>query len=310
MTKVSIIIPCYNQADYIEPCLQSIRNQTLQDWECIVVDDGSTDDSASIVNRIMQQDPRIRLICKENGGTASARNAGLQIAQGEYIQFIDADDWFNADKLQIQTEWMDNHISDISYTSYQDAYLREEKNWQYVSPHMHSLVIRRNFVLTMLTRWGIDFSIPHMCLLFRTSFLKKQQLSYNEQIRVREDWNMLIDCAYRKAIIKPLLFYNGVFYRHSHKSKTSSYLKMTWGNILFICQYCHQIPARHRIWWAYRLSAELWRLIGRIIKYREFKGLSCLAPLKGHIFLTIFALLWMPISLFQILLQAIRTYWL
>ena len=100
--KVSIITPCYNAAPYIETTISSVQQQTLSDWEMIIVDDGSTDNSAEIIRQIAQHDLRIKLTQKENGGSASARKLVLSIAQGEYIQFLDADDRLDKNKLQLQ----------------------------------------------------------------------------------------------------------------------------------------------------------------------------------------------------------------
>lgn len=90
---ISIIIPVYNVASYVSRCLQSVVNQSYENLEIIVVDDGSTDDSGSICDEFANRDPRIRIIHKINGGLSSARNAGLDIAKGEYIGFVDSDDY-------------------------------------------------------------------------------------------------------------------------------------------------------------------------------------------------------------------------
>ena len=89
---VSVIIPAYNVEKYIKTCLQSVMNQTLQDIEIILVDDGSTDCTSQIVRELVREDNRIKLISKENSGPGEARNVALEYAQGEYIFFLDADD--------------------------------------------------------------------------------------------------------------------------------------------------------------------------------------------------------------------------
>ena len=91
--KVSIILPIYNVEDYLSRCLESLINQTLLDIEIIGVNDGSKDHSADILRQYMALDSRIQMIDKENGGTASARNAGLDAASGEMIFFLDPDDY-------------------------------------------------------------------------------------------------------------------------------------------------------------------------------------------------------------------------
>jgi len=89
---ISVIVPCYNQAQYLDECLQSVLDQTYQNWECIIVNDGSPDHTEEVANKWLEKDPRFRYIDKENGGLSSARNAGIAIAEGEWILPLDADD--------------------------------------------------------------------------------------------------------------------------------------------------------------------------------------------------------------------------
>ena len=100
MYKLSVIIPVYNVENYLRECLDSIINQTVKDIEIICVDDGSTDSSPDILKEYQNKDSRIRIITKENGGQASARNLGIKEAQGEYIVFIDSDDFIESEMLE------------------------------------------------------------------------------------------------------------------------------------------------------------------------------------------------------------------
>lgn len=97
MVKVSIIVPIYNVDKYLGKCLESLINQTLKDIEIICVDDGSVDNSLKILEKYAQQDKRIKVISKSNSGVSDARNMGLENAIGEYIGFIDPDDWIDLD---------------------------------------------------------------------------------------------------------------------------------------------------------------------------------------------------------------------
>ena len=90
--KISIIIPCYNSEKYLADCLDSVLAQSFGDFEAILIDDGSKDDTLSIARVYAQKDPRVRVYAKENGGVAAARNLGLDHAQGEWITFVDSDD--------------------------------------------------------------------------------------------------------------------------------------------------------------------------------------------------------------------------
>lgn len=105
--RLSIIIPVYNAEEYIDRCIRSVLSQDLLPYEVILVDDGSTDSSPLICDRYSATDPRFRTIHKPNGGVSSARNAGLDIAKGEYVIFIDSDDALLPCALDMMTEAMD-----------------------------------------------------------------------------------------------------------------------------------------------------------------------------------------------------------
>jgi len=98
--KISIIVPIYNAEKYIDRCMNSIYAQTFTDYEIILVNDGSKDDSLALCKAYAQKDERVKVIDKENGGAGSARNAGIEVAQGEYLAFPDADDWFDKEMYQ------------------------------------------------------------------------------------------------------------------------------------------------------------------------------------------------------------------
>lgn len=105
---VSVVISVYNVAPYIEKCINSIRNQTYSDLEIIAVDDGSTDESGKLCDRLAKSDDRIVVIHKENGGNSSARNAGVSAARGEYVAFVDGDDYIEKDMYEILLREMDD----------------------------------------------------------------------------------------------------------------------------------------------------------------------------------------------------------
>lgn len=91
--KVSIIVPCYNHAKYLEECIESIKDQSYSNWECIIVDDGSTDDTQSVSRKL--ENEKIRYVHQENKGLSGARNTGIRNATGDYILPLDADDTLN-----------------------------------------------------------------------------------------------------------------------------------------------------------------------------------------------------------------------
>ena len=99
MPAVSVIVPVYNAGRHLPRCVQSIQSQTMRDLEIILVDDGSTDGSARLCEELASADDRIRVFHKKNGGVSSARNFGIEKAKGEYLLFVDADDFIHPDML-------------------------------------------------------------------------------------------------------------------------------------------------------------------------------------------------------------------
>lgn len=114
---VSIIIPVYNVDRYISRCIDSILSQTLRDWELIAINDGSTDNSLEELNRY-GNDPRIKILDIPNGGVVNARETGLSLATGEYLLFVDADDYIPSDALELMSEIMKKEGSDVVIGSY------------------------------------------------------------------------------------------------------------------------------------------------------------------------------------------------
>lgn len=100
MPHVSVIVPCFNVAPYIAQCLDSLIAQTFRDWEAICVDDGSTDGTGDVLRRYADLEPRITVISQPNAGISAARNVGLDHATGEYVVFVDGDDWLSEDVIE------------------------------------------------------------------------------------------------------------------------------------------------------------------------------------------------------------------
>lgn len=116
---VSIVMPAYNCAHYIGETIQSVLVQTYEDWELLIVDDRSTDNTKQVVDKFLLQDNRIRYIeLEKNSGVAIARNRGIEEAKGNYIAFLDSDDLWKKDKLEKQVQFMQEHQYAFTFTSY------------------------------------------------------------------------------------------------------------------------------------------------------------------------------------------------
>ncbi len=112
--EISIIVPVYNMGRYLRQCVDSILAQTFQNWECLLIDDGSTDDSGEICEEYAEKDKRIRVVYKKNGGLSSARNVGVSLAQADLIGFVDSDDWIDVDMYMNLYQSMKENDSDIA----------------------------------------------------------------------------------------------------------------------------------------------------------------------------------------------------
>ncbi len=119
---ISIIVPVYNVEKYLRKCIDSIVNQTYKNLEIILVDDGSTDDSGKICDEFAEKDGRIKVIHKENGGLSSARNAGLEIAAGKYLGFVDSDDYIAQDMYESMYAAINEFDADIACCGRYDVY--------------------------------------------------------------------------------------------------------------------------------------------------------------------------------------------
>lgn len=119
MPKISVIIPVYQVEEYLERCVESVKNQTMRDFECILVDDGSTDRSGEMCDEYARQ-PGFSVIHKKNGGLSSARNAALEIARGEYLCFLDSDDLLHPQALELMLEAMEKTDADMAAARLQE----------------------------------------------------------------------------------------------------------------------------------------------------------------------------------------------
>lgn len=295
--EVSVIIPCYNQAKFLPRAIASLQAQTLEAWECIIVDDGSTDNTAEVAANMALRDARVRLMQKINGGSASARDAGIQAAQGVYIQFLDADDMLSPDKLEKQTAFMNQENLDISYT----AFCSENSNGVRTKAKSVPLNLRR-----ILVSWGLGASVPIHAFLYRSEFIQRHKLTFRSECRCREDWRWHILCFVAHPKTACMAQYCGAIYYQNENGKTGSYIRMQEGNFEFMNYMAQQIKGEKKLYWAFRLSEEIWIWLLRMVKYRSTDiAQSILIP---DISWMIAALLLIPVSCWWIIAYYIKTY--
>lgn len=192
MVDVSIIIPCYNQDKYIVKALDSVKNQVLSRWECIIIDDGSIDRSKELILNFIANDERYIYVAQSNRGVSAARNIGIELARGHAIQFLDADDVIHSNKLYIQYLQLQNDNNcDISICDYMlcDERSTELNNHsRYLKPYLNLNSPIEDLVLN----WETKLSIPIHCFMFKNKFFKQFGIRFDEDLRSHEDWSCWI----------------------------------------------------------------------------------------------------------------------
>ncbi|MEX0290458.1 MAG: glycosyltransferase family 2 protein [Flavobacteriaceae bacterium] len=174
--QVSVITPFYNSKNYIRECIDSVMAQSYPYWELILVDDGSKDNTISVVEAYMQKDPRIKATGLENNeGAGMARNKGIELAKGRYIAFLDSDDTWHPEKLERQLRFMQKHQYPFTYTAYYKLDLKGRRKKVAALPAVsYSRALYKN-------------PIGCLTVIYDTSFFGKQ---YMPVVRKRQDFGL------------------------------------------------------------------------------------------------------------------------
>ena len=204
MSKISVIIPVYNVEEYLSECIGSVLNQTYKDLQIICINDGSTDNSLKILNDYAVKDSRIVLVSQENQGVSTARNKGINVAEGEYITFLDPDDWFEPELIEFALKAINNSHSDIAI--FCPNYLKNNKkeiNKEQLEYLSEAKEKRYKHYRNNLVNYSWD-------KLYRTDFIKKNNIKFCEQIDQTEDVLFSLECLSHNPKIEyiPKCLYN------------------------------------------------------------------------------------------------------
>lgn len=212
MPAISVIVPVWNVADYLEKCVGSILNQSFIDFELLLIDDGSTDGSGELADDLAVADSRVFVFHKCNGGLSDARNYGVKRATGSYVTFIDSDDWIEGDYLKFLYEALVGNDADISTCYYSKCVDGRKHSWQ--EPSDEVLVMdRKEALLSLLYHERINVSAPGK--LYKRELTRKGiEYPYGKHFEdVDTTWRLIAE-ANRVAVgQKPL--YNYVMREHS-----------------------------------------------------------------------------------------------
>lgn len=194
---VSVIVPCYNQGEFVAEALDSVAAQRYSNWECIVVDDGSTDRTKEICLKYVDADNRFKYFYQINKGLPAARNFGIRFSKGEFIAFLDSDDFISPDKLERQIDLIDrNPEIDVVYGDY-ICFENEDRHntWTY-----SRVELKQDTFRDFIQNWEKGLSIPIHCFLFKRDCLERNggfdETFYNS----KEDWDLHLKLSISSAI--------------------------------------------------------------------------------------------------------------
>ena len=185
---ISIIVPIYNVEKYLRQCLDSIQDQSYQNFECLLINDGSPDNSADICKEYVSKDPRFRYIEKENGGVSSARNLGLEHSKGEYITFIDSDDWVDSDYLEVLYKSLTDEKADVAVSTYKQFNMDDNNYYvhSYQRGYEKKIFTGPELIDEFIALDTFDHSYRFVCgKLVRKCLLDK--IAFNEKTTLGED---------------------------------------------------------------------------------------------------------------------------
>lgn len=193
---ISIIIPVYNVFQYLNECIQSVVNQSYKDFECILIDDGSSDSSEMICDQWAQKDSRIKVIHQSNQGVSKARNRGIVEAQGEYITFIDSDDWIDPNYLNKLFQPIEKYNLDLVVCGLQQHYIDGiSKNYSYKTG---IIKIEKQFTneFTDINKQFLLFG--PVIKLYRKSIIQKHNIHFPPEYTYGED--LLFNYSYLEYV--------------------------------------------------------------------------------------------------------------
>ena len=220
MKLVSIIVPSFNQAIYLTETLNSVKEQTYTNWECIIINDGSTDETENIAEQFVKKDKRFRYVYQKNRGLSNARNNGISQAKGEFIQFLDSDDLLMPNKLKQSVD-----MYNTKNTESRVIYYASMRYFEDFSPKDLKIVGRDKFIGQVELKEEDSLSSQKELIFLRNPFvisaaiypltLFKDVGNFDENLKALEDWDFHIRC--NKA---------GYKFHHFYEKSSLTYIRL------------------------------------------------------------------------------------
>lgn len=237
--KISVIVPVYNSQKYLQACLESLIKQTYENYEVILVNDGSTDQSLEICKLFEKKSAKVKIINQQNSGVSCARNKGLEQATGKYVMFVDSDDWIDQEMLyQFATQVMQNEADFVMCNLIREYSTKSElvSSGFKSSTMLEHHEIEEQLILGLIEKK--EGQLQHILAPFRgpvgklynLELVKKHQLKFDDQLIIGEDF--LFNLQYLKCCKKAFIIEDFYYhYRANESSITRRYKESCWPNI-------------------------------------------------------------------------------
>ena len=251
---ISIIVPVYNVRPYLEQCVRSIIAQTYQDWECIFVDDGSTDGSGELCDELAVGDERLKVIHQKNQGVSAARNCGIDDSKGEYICFIDSDDWVGVDYLSHLLAGMNEEKTDMVVTG---TIHEDSKSTVHAPKDNYRLRMESEYTKTFIDNVGLFYG--PCSILYKSSIIKSNRIVFPKGLSFGEDTTFVFSYLrhVRDVVLVPFADYH-------YRIQTSGSLSYRFGE--------ERTFQRYGLWkmrQAFYTDKGMWNKISQENMYRE-----------------------------------------
>ena len=273
---ISVIIPVYNTEQYLLRCIDSVMAQTYQDFELLLIDDGSKDSSGTICDEYAEKDSRVRVFHKENGGVSSARNVGLDNARGEWITFVDADDWIESDMLELLLRKGEETGADIVMGDFLFAYPNRDvpcrlPDWD----DCKTTSLNRYITSVWTCVWGG---------IHRRSLYEEHQLQSPQGVTYCEDFHLIVRLCYfaRNVVNVHRPFYH---YRQQEGSVMHNLNKKTERDRQWVYQDIIRFFKEQGVYKDYRKTI-CWRMLKAtqelVLDKSDWKAFQEMVPEKKH----------------------------
>ena len=209
--KISVIVPVYNTENYLCRCIESILEQSYTDFELLLVDDGSLDNSGTICDEYAAQNSHVRVIHKENGGVSSARNLGIAQASGEWVTFVDSDDWLDLRCLEMLTNQLDADMikCGLEPSDKSSSWIFQDQKYD---------------VKDFIERYEKEFIARTACVtLYMTDILKKHHIEFDESIRYGEDMIFNLSYLIHCESVRLVNYIGYIYYSDSNTKHITKY---------------------------------------------------------------------------------------